>query len=119
MEPLRGKNILIAGATGDIGFHTARLLQGSGAQLFLTGRNAELLQTNAQQLGLLGNQYLSVDLSMPEAGEKLAKAYFELFPTIDILINAAGIGIIKPLEQLTEEDMLNSLQVNLLLLTGC
>ncbi len=114
MEPLRGKNILIAGATGDIGFNTARLLQGSGAQLFLTGRNTESLQSNARQLGLAANQYLAVDLSMPDAGEKLAKAYFEVYPFIDILINAAGIGIIKPLEQLTEEDMLNSLQTNLL-----
>jgi short-subunit dehydrogenase len=51
---------------------------------------------------------------MLDAGEKLAKAYFEIYPSVDILINAAGIGIIKPLEQLTEEDMLNSLQANLL-----
>lgn len=35
MESLRGKHVLVVGATGDIGTHTARLLQSSGASLFL------------------------------------------------------------------------------------
>lgn len=43
METLKGKNILITGATGGIGSETARLLKVSGANLFLTGRNAAKL----------------------------------------------------------------------------
>jgi NADP-dependent 3-hydroxy acid dehydrogenase YdfG len=34
-------------------------------------------------------------------------------PVLDILVNAAGIGIIKPLELLSEADFMQSLQVNL------
>ena len=41
MEILSGKNILVVGATGGIGSGTAKLLAGSGAKLFLAGRNAE------------------------------------------------------------------------------
>lgn len=113
MESLRGKNVLVVGATGDIGFHTAKLLQGSGANLFLTGRDSALLNNYADQLGLSGDHYLAIDLSQADAGERLAKAYFEKYPTIDILVNASGVGIIKPVESLTEEDFLQSLQVNL------
>ena len=61
MESLRGKNVLVVGATGDIGFHTAKLLQGSGANLFLTGRDRALLNNYADQLGLSGDHYLSID----------------------------------------------------------
>ena len=39
MESLKGKNILLIGATGGIGSKTAKLLAASGASLFLTGRN--------------------------------------------------------------------------------
>lgn len=113
MESLRGKQVLIAGATGDIGFQTARLLQQSGAQLFLTGRDAGLLQQYAHELGLPATQVLALDLTQSGAGEQLAKAYFSIFSAIDILINAAGIGIIKPIEQLTEEEFALSIQSNL------
>jgi short-subunit dehydrogenase len=114
MESLRGKQVLITGATGDIGFQTARLLQQSGAQLFLSGRDVSQLQQYAQALGLPISQTMAIDLSQPGAGEKLAQTYFSVFSNIDILINAAGIGIIKPIEQLTEEEFVQSVQANLL-----
>ncbi|MBM3456601.1 MAG: short-chain dehydrogenase, partial [Bacteroidetes bacterium] len=57
MESLRGKNVLVVGATGDIGAHTARLLQGSGANLFLSGRDAVGLQTLASSIGVPASQY--------------------------------------------------------------
>lgn len=113
MEPLRGKYVLIAGATGGIGSQTVKLLAGSGAQLFLTGRSAEKLATLAQQYNIPGSQTFAVDLSNPEQVQQLAQQYFAVFPTIDILVNASGIGIIKPVEALTEVDFLRSLNYNL------
>ena len=44
MESVKGKNILITGASGGIGSATARLLAGSGANLFLAGRKVDKLQ---------------------------------------------------------------------------
>lgn len=114
MESLRGKNVLVVGATGDIGAHTARLLQGSGANLFLSGRDAGGLQTLASSMGVPASQYCAADLQDPAAVELLSKQYFAIFPVIDILVNASGIGIIKPLDTLSEEEMIQTLQVNLL-----
>jgi short-subunit dehydrogenase len=44
MQTLKDKNILVIGATGGIGRRAAKLLAGSGAKLFLTGRNKYRLQ---------------------------------------------------------------------------
>jgi len=114
MESLRGKHVLVVGATGDIGTHTARLLQSSGASLFLTGRDALALQTVAQSMGVPSSHFFAADLQEPASIAQLAEHYFSVFPSIDILINASGIGIIKPIETLTEEEMLQTLQINLL-----
>lgn len=56
----------------------------------------------------------AADLSKATDVAALQAAYFAVFPGIDILINAAGIGIIKPIELLTEADFMQSLNTNLL-----
>lgn len=113
MESVKGKNILIAGATGGIGSRAAKLLAGSGAQLFLTGRDAGKLKEVCDSIGLPANQCLSADLSSPEQVQRLGTQYFSVFSSIDVLINASGIGIIKPTETLTEKEFLQSLHYNL------
>lgn len=113
MEPIKGKNILVAGATGSIGAATAKLLLSSGANLFLTGRNSEKLESLALEIGLDTTHFFAADLSQPEQVEKLNERYFSVFSTIDILVNAAGIGIIKPIEALSANDFLQTLHSNL------
>jgi short-subunit dehydrogenase len=44
----------------------------------------------------------------------LRDAYFQVMPQLDVLVNASGIGIIKNLEDLSEEAFLQTLQVNLI-----
>jgi len=113
MEILNGKNILVVGATGGIGSGTAKLLAGSGAKLFLAGRNAEKLEQVAAACNVPTERIFALDISQPEAVNELKEKYFQQLPTIDILINAAGIGIIKSMETLTETDFLKSLHYNL------
>ena len=113
MEILTGKNILLVGATGGIGSGSAKLLAGSGAKLFLAGRNAEKLQQIAIACSVPADRTFVVDISQPEAVKELMDKYFQQLPSIDILINAAGIGIIKSMETLTETDFLKSLHYNL------
>ena len=52
METLNGKNILVLGATGGIGSKTVKLLAGSGAKLFIAGRNMKKLQQVANDNGV-------------------------------------------------------------------
>ena len=113
METLSKKNILITGASGGIGSAAAKLLGGSGANLFLTGLHADKLHSVAASCQVPAERVWAADLTQPEEVQALREKYFAVLPTIDILVNASGIGIIRTLEQLSEEDMLRSLQINL------
>jgi short-subunit dehydrogenase len=113
METLNGKNILLVGATGGIGSELAKLLAGSGARLFLTGRNAEKLALVANDCGVPTERTFTMDISQPFAVNAMKEKYFEQMLSIDILINTAGIGIIKSMESLSEEDFMKSLHYNL------
>lgn len=113
MQTIKGKNILIAGATGGVGANAVKLLAGGGANVFITGRNVEKLQQVATENKITTDKILVADLSKGEEVESLRNAYFNVFERIDILINASGIGIIKPLDQLTELDFLQSVHTNL------
>ena len=98
MQKIQGKNILLVGATGGIGSETARLLKNSGANLWITSTRPENLRSLGESLGIPENQRFSMDVrSFPEV-EKVSAAIHAQIPFVDIIINAAGIGIIKPME---------------------
>ena len=113
METIKGKNILVIGATGGIGKETIKLLASSGANLFITGRNESLLRSTVSDLKIDASQYFVGDLTIAENVTKLKDAYFAKYNTIDVLINASGIGIIKNLDQLSETEFLQTLMINL------
>lgn len=113
MESVKGKNVLLIGATGGIGIKTARLLAGSGANLFIAARNKEKLQSLADEIKLGSEKTFALDISRPEEVAALKEQYFAQYQSIDILVNAAGIGIIKSTDELSEADFLRSLNYNL------
>ncbi|MEO7768274.1 MAG: SDR family oxidoreductase [Ferruginibacter sp.] len=113
MESLKGKNVLIIGATGGIGSITAKLLAGSGANLFLAARNKEKLQLLADEIKLSSDKIFAFDISKPDEVAALKENFFSQYATIDVLLNAAGIGIIKSSEELTETEFLRTLNYNL------
>lgn len=113
METINEKNILLLGATGGIGSKTVKLLAGSGAKLFITGRNMEKLQQVANDNGVPAERTFALDIAEPDAVNKLKDKYFSQLSSIDILINATGIGIIKNMDTLTEAEFLKTLHCNL------
>ncbi len=113
MEQIKGKQIILTGATGGIGLHTARLLKQSGARLFITGRDQEKLQAIARELMLEDGAYRAADLTNEADVKQLTEHYFAYNTGIDVLINASGIGIIKPIDQLDEADFLQTININL------
>jgi short-subunit dehydrogenase len=113
MESIKGKNVLLVGATGSIGAHAAKLLAASGAALFLTGRNEDKLRRVAKDCGVAGERTFVLDIAQPAAVTALKEKYFQQCSTIDILVNAAGVGIIKNMDTLDESDFLQSLHANL------
>ena len=113
MEKLQGKKILVVGATGGIGSNLVKLLHQSGASVFVSGRNLEKLSSLTESIGIEQTKSFQCDISVQKEVEELASKVSSEMGTLDILVNASGLGIIKPLEQLTLEDFMNSLQTNL------
>jgi NADP-dependent 3-hydroxy acid dehydrogenase YdfG len=112
MEQLKNKNILLLGATGGIGANLLKLLTNSGANVWMAGRQLDKLQALSQENNIPNERVLQVDLADAQAVqlfiEKISAISFDTF------INAAGIGVIKPLDQLQISEMQLSLQVNVL-----
>jgi NAD(P)-dependent dehydrogenase (short-subunit alcohol dehydrogenase family) len=113
MEKLTGKKVVVAGATGGIGSSLIKLMVQSGAEVFITGRNNEKLSNIAAAHGIPASHMLAIDISNGAEMELLAGTVLSQLGTPDILINLAGIGIIKPMEQLSLDDFSRSIQINL------
>lgn len=113
MEKLNGKKVVVAGATGGIGSSLVKLLVQSGAEVFITGRNNEKLSNIAAAHGIPASHSIATDISDGTQMQLLAETVLAQLGTPDILINLAGIGIIKPMEQLSLDDFSRSIQTNL------
>lgn len=113
MEKLNGKKVLVVGATGGIGAALVKLLLQSGADVFVSGRNPQKLAELAESLKISNSKVQVCDMRIPEQITSLYDAVSSSLGTIDILVNAAGIGIIKPIEQLSIDDFNASIQTNL------
>ncbi|GAA5218053.1 SDR family oxidoreductase [Corallincola platygyrae] len=97
---LRGKTVVITGATSGIGEATTRLLAGSGAQLVLIARTLEELQRVQAEVENAGGKasIFSCDLSDLDAIDLMVERLLELHPHIDLLLNNAGRSIRRSIE---------------------
>ena len=112
MINLKGKKVLVTGASGGIGKAIAIELSSNGADLCLTGRNKSELESLQKLLG--GNcEIIISDLSKSEGIDELANSAQEKMGQIDILINNAGITRDNLFMRMSEEDWNEVINVNL------
>jgi short-subunit dehydrogenase len=103
---ISGSNVLLTGATGGLGQAIARALGERGANLILTGRQIDVLEPLAAELGAAA---FAVDLSVSAQVTHLVKEAGE----VDILIANAGIPAAGRLETFTLKQVDRTLDVNL------
>ena len=112
MFSVRGKNIVITGASGVIGSTIAVKLSAEGARVALLGRNQNKLQQVFDQLKNKENNHLqfACDVLEIKALEKANSEILEEFGHIDALLNLAGgatKGASTKTEFLTDETALD------------
>lgn len=91
---MKGKKILITGATDGIGKQTAIRLAEKGAELILHGRNrsrGEELLKEIRNISKNGASYVNADLSSLKEVNKLARTLKDEYGELDVLINNAGV----------------------------
>lgn len=117
MGDLKGKVVLVTGASSGIGEATARAFGADGCRVVLAARRLDRLQAVAAELEAAGRESLAVacDVSHLEHIRSLVHQVVERFGRIDILFNNAGFGRIDWLENLDpEEDIAAQIAVNVL-----
>jgi len=110
MESLQNKNVVIIGATGGIGEEVAKMMKNSKANLFLTGRDEVKLNELANKTGA---KTFVLDITDENAVNAVSEKIHAKIEQADILINAAGVGVVKPFDALTYEDFDRTIAANL------
>jgi short-subunit dehydrogenase len=88
---LKGKIVLISGASSGIGAVTAKQLAKLGAIPILTGRNLERLRKHAAAIGTACPMY-QMDVTDMKQVEQTVDAIVAKYGRIDVLLNNAGFG---------------------------
>ncbi|GGI55600.1 SDR family NAD(P)-dependent oxidoreductase [Oxalicibacterium solurbis] len=98
---LKGKTILVTGASSGLGKQIAITCAQRGARLVLTGRDTARLQATHDALVSDGHIQIQTDLTSAENRERLVQAT----PTINGLVHCFGGQMLSPIRLLKEELM--------------
>lgn len=116
MDLVKGKNVIITGASRGIGRGIALAFAQEGANVAFTYSSsagpAEALEQELTAFGVKAKAYQSNAADF-ESAQQLAADVEETFGSIDVLINNAGITKDNLLMRITEEDFDEVIQVNL------
>ena len=85
---MKGRSVLVTGATGGIGLETARELARRGADVTVLGRNPEKTARVAQEVGAAGT--LIADLGDMAQVRQVAAEFRDRVGRLDVLVNNAG-----------------------------
>ena len=112
---LTGRVALVTGASSGIGRAIALALAQAGARVVLVARREPALtETRAQIHASRGSAtVLPCDLESRDAIDACAAAAADTFGAPDIVVNAAGINIRKPMLDLTRDDWDRTVRLNL------
>ena len=108
---LSGKVALVTGASSGLGAHFAHCLGAAGASVVLAARRADRLASLQAELEKKGVKARAVDLDV-QSGKSIATAIDQAGP-LDIIVNNAGISIVKPALDMPEEDWDSVVDTNL------
>jgi NAD(P)-dependent dehydrogenase (short-subunit alcohol dehydrogenase family) len=104
MNRLQGKRAVILGAAspGNIAQVTARRFAAEGARILVAGRKEAPLRELAAEIG---GEWALCDITDRAQVQALADTARERLGGVDVAINASGWGLLKPLLEVTEEEL--------------
>jgi 3-oxoacyl-[acyl-carrier protein] reductase len=113
---LNGRACIVTGASRGIGLATARELCAEGADTVLVARDADALGAAAAECAAQGGRAigLALDVTAPDAGERVVAACTEAFDTPWALVNNAGTAKARPLEALSDSDWQEQWEVHVM-----
>jgi NAD(P)-dependent dehydrogenase (short-subunit alcohol dehydrogenase family) len=115
MCDLKGKVALVSGAGQGIGARTAEVLAEAGAVVMVTGRTDGPCRAVVERIKAAGHEahFRHLDVTREEDWKSAMSDVCTKFGGLDVLVNNAGIELVKPLADLTLEDWHRACSVNL------
>lgn len=115
---MKNQTVYITGGTKGIGFGVAEILLKNNYNVAISGRKQNDVDAAVEQLKKISENVLGVssDVRNPEDEQNVIQKITEKFGSLDVVIANAGLGIFKPVDQLSFEDWNAMIETNL---TGC
>ncbi len=113
---LTGQVAVVTGASTGLGVQMAKALANQGANIVCLARRKEKVDTNAAEIAsAYGVNAIGVkcDITNTSAVEAAVDEILEKMGRIDILINNAGTGAVAPAEDITDEQFMNEVNIDL------
>ncbi|MCD8107507.1 MAG: SDR family oxidoreductase [Oscillospiraceae bacterium] len=113
---LSGNVAVVTGCSTGLGVQMAKALANQGCNIVVLARRQKLIDEVAAEISKdYGVETLAVacDITSTEQVQAAVKAAMDKFGRIDILINNAGTGGVAPAEDITDEVLLNEINIDL------
>jgi len=117
---LAGKACVVTGASRGIGRETALGLCAEGANVLLVARDEHRLRDVQEEADGAGRRAggraatLPLDITSPEAGERMLAIATEYFGGLDVLVNNAGSASWRDLDDVPDEDWRAQYELNVM-----
>lgn len=117
---LAGRSCAVTGAGRGIGRATARMLCEAGGQVLLIARTEAEVQDAATECGRAGGAvngraaHLALDVTEPDAAERIVAEATDRFGGLDVVVNNAGTAKWRDLSDIPEEDWYAAWELNVM-----
>ena len=108
---LEGKRIVVTGGTSGIGYAAAEAMIREGAQVIITGQDAQRVEDAARNLGEAASGVVAPSQD-PASVDSITSAVKDRFGTLDGLFANAGVTWPGPLGEITAEAVADQFAVN-------
>lgn len=100
---LDGKVALVTGAASGLGACSARLMAAEGAKVVVTDIAEDTARALADEIGEAAH-FVALDVTSEEQWIAAVKAATDTFGSLHVLVNSAGIGLSKTVEEIELEE---------------
>ena len=116
MTDLSGKAALVTGSTNGIGLAIAAALVGRGVHVVVSSRTEARVREVVERLARRGPGRavgIACDVRDPEQCARAVTGAVDSFGRLDVLVNNAGVGHLRPVQELTLAEWRDQIETNL------
>ncbi len=113
---LSGQVAIVTGCSTGLGVQMAKALASQGATIVAVARRQNLIDEVAADISKTFNVPavgIRCDITDTDSVETMVDTVMEKYGRIDILINNAGTGAVAPAEDITDEQFMNEMNIDL------